>query len=56
MPKPRRRPPSPPLMRFIETEEREDIYTALCGLLEELPKGALERQALLDVFEEERDF
>ncbi len=43
-------------MRFIETEEREDIYTALCGLLEELPKGALERQALLDVFEEERDF
>ncbi len=43
-------------MRFIETEEREDIYTALWGLLEELPKGALERQALLDVFEEERDF
>lgn len=43
-------------MRFIETEEREDVYSALCGLLEELPEGALDRRALVDAFEAERDF
>ena len=43
-------------MGFIETEEREDVYTALCGLLDELPKGALDREALLDAFEDTRDF
>lgn len=43
-------------MRFIETEEREDVYSALCGLLEELPESALDRRALVDAFEAERDF
>lgn len=34
----------------------EDVYSALCGLLEELPESALDRRALVDVFEAERDF
>lgn len=43
-------------MVFIETEEREDVYAALCAILDDLPEGALDREALLDTFEEIRDF
>ena len=43
-------------MRFVETEEREDIYTALCQALDGLPGDILNREDLLDAFEEARDF
>ena len=43
-------------MDFIETEEREDVYAALCAILDDLPEGVLDREALLDTFEEIRDF
>ena len=43
-------------MRFIETEERDEIYMALCNILDALPNGTLQKQALLEKFEELRDF
>ena len=43
-------------MGFIETEERDEIYMALCGILDALPDSALQKDALLEKFEELRDF
>ncbi len=43
-------------MGFIETEERDEIYIALCGILDALPDGMLQKDALLEKFEELRDF
>ncbi len=43
-------------MRFIETEERDEIYMALCGILDALPDGTLQKDMLLEKFEELRDF
>ena len=43
-------------MGFIETEERDEIYMALCGILEALPDGTLQKDALLEKFEQLRDF
>lgn len=42
-------------MRFIETEERDEIYTALCNILDILPDN-INKDKLLDRFEELRDF
>lgn len=42
-------------MRFIETEERDEIYTALCNILDILPDN-INKNKLLDRFEELRDF
>jgi hypothetical protein len=43
-------------MGFIETEERDEIYMALCGILDVLPDGILQKAALIEKFEELRDF
>ena len=43
-------------MRFIETEERDEIYMALCGILDALPDNTLPKDALIEKFEELRDF
>lgn len=43
-------------MRFIETQEREDIYEALCGILDMLQETELDTTALLEHFEKNRDF
>jgi len=43
-------------MDFIETEERDEIYMALCGILDALPDGTLQKDALIEKFEELRDF
>ena len=43
-------------MRFIETEERDEIYMALRGILDALPGDALQKDALLEQFEQLRDF
>ncbi len=43
-------------MDFIETEEREEIYMALCSILDALPDSMLQREMLLEKFEELRDF
>ena len=43
-------------MGFIETEERDEIYMALCGILNALPKCDISKDVLLDKFEELRDF
>ena len=43
-------------MGFIETEERDEIYMALCGILDALPKCDISKDVLLDKFEELRDF
>ena len=43
-------------MGFIETEERDEIYMALCGILDVLPKCNISKDMLLDKFEELRDF
>ena len=43
-------------MDFIETEERDEIYMALRGILDALPDSALWKGALLGKFEELRDF
>lgn len=42
-------------MKFIETEERDEIYTALCNILDILPDN-INKDKLLDRFEELRDF
>lgn len=43
-------------MGFIETEERDEIYMALRGILDALPDGTLQKDALIEKFEELRDF
>ncbi len=43
-------------MQFVETVEREEIYTVLCGILDQLPEGVLDRERLIEVFESKRDF
>ena len=43
-------------MGFIETEERDEIYMALCGILDALPGETLPKDALIEKFEELRDF
>lgn len=43
-------------MRFIETEERDEIYIALCGILDALTASDICKAKLLDKFEELRDF
>ena len=43
-------------MHFIETEERDEIYMALRGILDALPDSALQKEALIEKFEELRDF
>lgn len=43
-------------MRFIETEERDEIYMALCGILESMPECSIEKKELLEKFEEYREF
>ena len=43
-------------MGFIETEERDEIYMALCGILDALPDNTLPKDALIEKFEELRDF
>ena len=43
-------------MGFIETEERDEIYMALRGILDALPGDALQKDALLEQFEQLRDF
>ena len=43
-------------MRFIETVERDEIYMALCGILDALPDSTLQKDALIEKFEELRDF
>ena len=43
-------------MGFIETEERDEIYMALRGILDALPGDTLLKDALIEKFEELRDF
>lgn len=43
-------------MRFIETEERDEIYMALCGILDALSACNICKDELLERFEELRDF
>ena len=43
-------------MGFIETEERDEIYMALRGILDALPRDTLQKDALIEKFEELRDF
>ena len=43
-------------MGFIETEERDEIYMALRGILDALPDDTLQKDALIEKFEELRDF
>ena len=43
-------------MRFIETEERDEIYMALRGILDALPGDMLQKDALIEKFEQLRDF
>ena len=43
-------------MGFIETEERDEIYMALRGILDALPGDALQKDTLLEQFEQLRDF
>ena len=43
-------------MGFIETEERDEIYMALLGILDALLGDALQKDALMEKFEQLRDF
>lgn len=43
-------------MHFIETEERDEIYMALCDILDEMPESSIQKNDLLEKFEELRDF
>ena len=43
-------------MGFFETEERDDIYMALRGILDALPDNTLQKDALIEKFEQLRDF
>lgn len=43
-------------MGFIETEERDEVYMALRGILNALPGDALHKNALIEQFDQVRDF
>jgi tetrahydromethanopterin S-methyltransferase subunit A len=43
-------------MRFIETEERDEIYMALRDILDALPGDMLQKDALIAKFDELHDF
>lgn len=43
-------------MRFIETVERDEIYMALCNMLDALPDDVLKKSELLEKFDQLRDF
>ena len=43
-------------MDFIETEERDEIYMALRGILDALPGDTLQKDSLIEKFDELRDF
>ena len=43
-------------MCFIETEERDEIYIALRGILDALPGDTRQKDFLIEKFEELRDF
>ena len=43
-------------MGFIETEERDEIYMALRGILDALPGDTLQKDSLIEKFDELRDF
>ena len=43
-------------MDFIETEERDEIYMALRGILDTLPGDTLQKDSLIEKFDELRDF
>ena len=43
-------------MGFIETEERDEIYMALRGILDALPGDTLQKEAMIEKFEDLRDF
>ena len=43
-------------MDFIETEQREEVYMALKEILNSMAQGGLDRDALLEHFEQLRDF
>ena len=43
-------------MGFIETEERDEIYMALRGILDALPGDILQKDALIAKFDELHDF
>ena len=43
-------------MGFIETEERDEIYMALRGILDALPGDMLQKDTLIEKFDELRDF
>lgn len=40
----------------IETEERDEIYMALRGILDALPGDTLQKDSLIEKFDELRDF
>ena len=43
-------------MHFIETEERDEIYMALRCILDALPGDTLQKDSLIEKFDELRDF
>ena len=43
-------------MGFIETEERDEIYIAMRGILDALPDSVLRKEVLIEKFDELRDF
>ena len=43
-------------MRFIETDEKDEIYMSLFGILDAIPEGILDRDSLIGRFDEMRDF
>ena len=43
-------------MGFIETEERDEIYMALRGILNALPGDTLQKDSMIEQFEQLRDF
>ena len=45
-----------PAVSFIETEERDEIYMALRGILDALPGDTLQKEAMIEKFEDLRDF
>ena len=43
-------------MGFIETEERDEIYMALRGILDALPGDTLQKDSLIEKLRSFRDF
>ena len=41
---------------YTHLEERDEIYMALRGILDALPDGTLQKDALMEKFEQLRDF